>query len=616
MTLTALIAVLIFRFAVAAMSTWEGPVTVTVNELAKEHQDQGLLVLAYAEAKRIASGKEDRIASDAAINWQQKLSDAPSSPSWHVFARELFDAAFPDASFAKKEWNETLKAWRGEYYTDLVKTVPLWLLVFENPPSSEELKSLLMGLDINAETLNDTKIFAVCNTSDSRTPHEVACGTTCINVWPRSALLKKGINLTEYARDLIRRFDAEPLGGTLATLKDTFVETHVVQSGFDTRHLLTDVLSEWITEKGRRQLAITGEYGQGKSTAMLHFCALWAREYLANGALQSRVPMLVELRGKSPAETDILSIWAARYALPAKQVRNLVKAGEAVLIFEGFDELKNAGREYDRHEQFNSLWRLAYPGTKIMFTGRPNFFLDEKEKNRTLRSDITRSASGDAFTEVWQISPLARNEIKDVLNGFSPKLCNSVLAVLDLHPSFLDIISRPSMLPVVATIWDEIEKVYRDGENIDSGTILEYYIQATYRRKEVEVEKKEQFTETAGSADYFLMSREIRHAFTLAVIWRMASTDAKNTISRSAFNEVINETLDDLFKVFQTKGVDKYLTYNIRQFEERFRDETRADKLERISTEVASAGLMVLDPAGGPSNLRLPHKQFYEYRLI
>jgi hypothetical protein len=271
----------------------------------------------------------------------------------------------------------------------------------------------------------------------------------------------------------------------------------------------------------------------------------------------TRVPMLVELRGKSPAETDILSIWAARYALPAKQVRNLVKAGEAVLIFEGFDELKNAGREYDGHEQFNSLWRLAYPGTKIMFTGRPNFFLDEKEKNCTLRSDITRSASGDAFTEAWQISPLARNEIKDVLNGFSPKLCSSVLAVLDLHPSFLDIVSRPSMLPVVATIWDEIEKVYKDGENIDSGTILEYYIQATYRRKEVEVEKEEQLTETAGSADYFLMSREIRHAFTLAVIWRMASTDAKNTISRSEFNEVINETLDDLFKAFQTEEVDK-----------------------------------------------------------
>ena len=52
----------------------------------------------------------------------------------------------------------------------------------------------------------------------------------------------------------------------------------------------------------------------------------------------------------------------------------------------------------------------------------------------------------------------------------------------------------------------------------------------------------------------------------------------------------------------------------LRVFEERY-DKSQADRLERASNEVATAGLFVPDAAGGPSNLRLPHKQYYEYIL-
>ena len=91
--------------------------------------------------------------------------------------------------------------------------------------------------------------------------------------------------------------------------------------------------------------------------------------------------------------------------------------------------------------------------------------------------------------------------------------------------------------------------------------------------------------------------------------------DARNTISRANFDGLISTIYEDVFKVFQKEGAATDVVQKVRAFEERFRDEPRTDRVERISNEIASAGIFVPDPAGGPSNLRLPHKQFYDYLI-
>src|SRR5262249_2590565 len=49
---TVIVAVLIYRFSAKALATWEGPVTINVNELAKRDQDNSLPLLAYTELQR------------------------------------------------------------------------------------------------------------------------------------------------------------------------------------------------------------------------------------------------------------------------------------------------------------------------------------------------------------------------------------------------------------------------------------------------------------------------------------------------------------------------------------------------------------------------------------
>jgi hypothetical protein len=613
--------VLIYKFSVTALRLWDGPVTITVNELAKHDQDNSIALLAFAEARRLLAAKGDPLASEVAINWQQRHSDAPSAPVWHLLARQLFEAAFSEALFSNSGWRDRFQVWIGEIYLSQPQasdTAPLVLFVFEEEPDYPELIKRIDAYTADGASLAGAKVFAIFNCGSLTELRTLQIRTFQVEMWSRQGLLRRGLKFTAYARDLIKRFDKDVLGGTKATLADTFVKAHVMHRASDERKPLEEILDTWISENSRRQLAITGEYGQGKSTAMLEFCVRWAKQYLANPAIAERVPLLIELRGQNPAENDpitFLSGWAARYGLSPTQLYNLVRAGEAILIFEGFDELRNAGRAYDRHEHFNALWRLAYPGTKVIFTGRPNFFLDEKEKNRTLRNDAMSGAAGNPFTELWEIDRLKEDEVRQVVSGFGEALGVSIMAATAAHPAFFEIVSRPSMLPVVATIWDKIALLQQQGHNPTSAVLLELYLQAIYRRKEQEIENDQQVHAAPEGASYLLLPREVREFFSLAIVWKMADTDARNTIGRAAFDGVISQLLDDVFRIFQSEGIRPEIIQKVRAFEERFKDETRGDRLERVSNEVASSGLFVSDPAGGPSNLRLPHKQFYEYLI-
>ena len=309
------------------------------------------------------------------------------------------------------------------------------------------------------------------------------------------------------------------------------------------RRPLSPLIEEWLADNTRRQLAITGEFGQGKSTAMLRLCANWAKAYLQQGTSNGRVPLLIELRGQNPAEerSDLHSCrrgLRASDCLLTTHLQSRVNHGQAIVIFEGFDELRNAGRAYDRHEHFNALWRFAFPGTKVLFTGRPNFFLDEAEKNRTLRNDRSKGAAGNAFTELWELDRLTVEEVRAATRGFGASLGEAIVGAAASNPSFLQIVSRPSMLPVVATIWPDIEMLQKRGHTLTSAVLIDRYLQAIYQRKEVEIETEQRIGRSVEAGNYLVLPREIREAFTSIVVWEMVKEDLRNTIKRDQFDQI------------------------------------------------------------------------------
>ena len=612
---------LIYRFATTVILNWEGPVTLSVADLVKQGQDHSISLLALTEAKRLILLKPDPLVDDVAINWQQNLPEPPSTPDWYLLSRDLFQAAFSEVEIPTKGWRDRYDGWIGHMFigdSHQSEPQPIILLIFEDEPTVSELEKKVDRLVSGGAINPKTKFYALFQNGEMAQGRTIDLANFECEFWSQSALLRRGLRLANYARALINRFEKETLGGTVATLKDTFVSAHVKASNSADRQPLCKILSDWLQDITRRHLAITGEYGQGKSTAMLEFCVQWARRYLADKASNERVPLLIELRGQSPSEVDpvgFLSSWASRYGLQPKQLYNLIKAGEAIVIFEGFDELRNAGRAYDRHEHFNALWRMAFPGSKLIFTGRPNFFIDENEKNRTLRADTLRGAAGNAFTQLWELDRLTNDEIEQVANGFGECLGKAITAATTAHPPFLEIVSRPSMLPVVATIWHTVEELQGKSQSLTSAILLELYLRAIYQRKEDELEKDRRDLGAPLGASYLLLPVEVRELFTQAVVWKMADMGSPNTITRSDFDAVISQVYEDALKIYQKEGARADIVQKIRNFEEKLRYERKTDRLERVSNEIATAGIFVPDPAAGPSNLRFPHKQFYEYMI-
>ena len=486
----------IHKFSSKAIQNWTAPPRVSESVLAENLQENLLLPLAGAQFLLFLRRQGDPIASDHALSWEQRLPLPPKGIEKRILLRDLFLTSVREAHIPDEGWRDTHKLWVGGIHVES-NTTPeqLCLLVFDGPPTEEEVRLRLESAKRVFTNFAGVHFHGVYPATGGPEidPSQVACNGVCVRLASSRNLVFESLDLRHYAREILRRFQQTKAGGTEATLSSSYVELDASsQRGPEETRALSNVLEEWETESSSRHLAITGEFGQGKSTAMLKYCADWAEDFLGNKNYNRRVPLLVELRGHSPSETDPLSFisaWSARYGLLGEQVLNLIKCGEAVVVFEGFDELRNSGRAYDRHQHFNALWRFAYPNTKIVFTGRPNFFLDQHEQNRTLRSSQTEGAVGEAFTETWRLERLNERQINDACREFSPTARTGIQEAIASNPDFLEIMSRPSMLPVVATIWSEIEDLRQSGSDITGALLVERYLQAIYMRKEKELEQ-------------------------------------------------------------------------------------------------------------------------------
>ena len=249
------------------------------------------------------------------------------------------------------------------------------------------------------------------------------------------------------------------------------------------------------------------------------------------------MPLLIELRGKSPrrqAPDQFLAEWGDRYGLRGSALLNLIQSGRATIIFEGFDEVQDAGLRYDRFEQFKALWEFSYPGTKIIFTGRPNFFLDTLERQTLLRASQAASDAGHANSEVFALEFLGREEIAKALSKYLVNTVQEILAQCNSDPAFMEIAKRPSMLPVIGNQWSNIKTELSERGGITSAAIIEYFINFLYARKEADQDKL---------GEYQLLSRELRHYFTQRVAWKMMTERQKNTIDRHQFLQAVGDAV-------------------------------------------------------------------------
>src|SRR5205807_2592999 len=99
-----------------------------------------------------------------------------------------------------------------------------------------------------------------------------------------------------------------------------------------------------------------------------------------------------------------------------------------------------------------TLWRFCYPAAKILITGRPNFFLDDREMRAAL--GIFKSSAAGPYCEALHLEPFSLEQIGYALRAASPKTRNEIVDLASKDEKFREIVSRGSLLYVVSQLWE------------------------------------------------------------------------------------------------------------------------------------------------------------------
>jgi hypothetical protein len=606
---------LLYRLASAEIRSQKLPLNASARELEEPGKVPGVFELAAAHARYRFAGRVDRPLLNPGDDPYQ-LPNLPRKVEWPSLSADLLVQLEPNLQ------RDTFRYIAEKQFYSLVESdvrtpnlAKLWLVLptRECAPYTESLAAF----DAFEGPAPDKAVLCV-NSEDRLDEQIYSPRGSLVRVLSLGALLERTIDLHEYAASLIRRFEQRHVPGTNFTLKDSFVSLKAtpVPPGDQMRPISTpppdeDVLAtlrQWSLTPGVDHLSIIGEFGQGKSTVLLAFCSEWARRWL-DGERGGRIPLLIELRGKSPrrqSQDRFLAEWGDRYGLRGGVLLSLVQSGRATLIFEGFDEVQDAGLRFDRFEQFKALWGFSYPGAKLVFTGRPNFFLDTSERERLLRSSSVARDAGLENTRVLSLNFLSRQEISRALRAYPKRVRLEILAACDRDVAFKDIAKRPSMLPVIANQWSQVKaEVERGG--VTSASIIRYFIDFLYARKEADTE---------GLGEYQLLHRSVRHYFTQRVAWTMASNNLRNTIDADTFVRCIEESYKDIDSEFRAdESSDSAVASSVVKLREMFKSRPFAELIAYVASDVRTNGLLVPDPAGGRDNLYFPHKQYLEFVL-
>lgn len=185
------------------------------------------------------------------------------------------------------------------------------------------------------------------------------------------------INFREYVTQIGSKFDTEGLNQYYITPKDT--------SGND----IEAEIQRWINDPAdSTPRAVLGGYGMGKTSLSLKVTKTYAGSLL--DVTHARIPIYLRL-ADFVAETSVESLICKTFISTFKvehfnyeRFTRLNDAGQLLIIFDGFDEMKHAMPLSAFKRIFQDICKLATKKSKILVLGRPSAFTSENEKAQIL----------------------------------------------------------------------------------------------------------------------------------------------------------------------------------------------------------------------------------------
>ena len=383
-----ILATLVVFFFVHKISTWAREWNGLYTKVGYEALNKGLppsmLVDGLSETVRIIMLRPDHVLSDKkADKDNQLILPKPISViPFHEQVRDLILGKWTEYIISDTDWIEEAKCWRG---MDSSVDMPLLVVCVLN---ENELDIERIRQQVDHDKNNNIKVIVVFESNLQVQNLENRFGDLVkyVTCYSFDEFVLKTLPLERYKLRIEKEFKENRLPNAEFSLSDIFVETKICRQVIsspgklineENSQDLSEFVASWVSASGSQHVALLGDYGQGKSTAALELTYRILHDAEAASKHGNRIPLLIRLTGLSPSTTtleDLLGAWGTSYGLNGRALLALHRAGRTILIFDAFDEMASVANRADRFNHFGALWRYACTDSKIMFTGRPNFF--------------------------------------------------------------------------------------------------------------------------------------------------------------------------------------------------------------------------------------------------
>jgi hypothetical protein len=513
--------------------------------------------------------------------------------AWHIWAARALVLSRRQIHIDEvKDWYPDRYLYIGKYGS---KDSTIGVMCVDDIPSANQLETQISF--IAHEVALPSQLIVAIN----RDGQQDDCSALSVPVQFRfrDQIISELVDFSGYKSYIRARYEVTPVAeGYALKLPDIYVESAAdvkEEQGFLHVENVEEYISQWASENSSRHLAVLGEYGQGKSVLALRIT--YRMLFEENSA---RIPILITLGGRSPrtqSPLGLLAEWAAPLGINPSGLMALHELGRLLLIFDAFDEMDLVGEASLRLDHFRRLWEFSRDrGAKILITGRPNFFLDQFEREAALN---IRAASAEIpFTVPLYLSRFDPTRTARALRSFKPEIGRQIrefLSSRNAPESFKDLVSRPSTLFLVANIW---EKVTTQGnlEKLKSAEVISSFITHSYDR---------QLAKPEAPAFLSLTEREYFNAG--IAIGMRKEAQLSNHLNQDQLRSLIKALLESY-----PEELERFETAANRKrpkLKDRLQNKERL--LETIGNDIRSCGILVTDLSQIDA-LKFAHKSFFE----
>jgi hypothetical protein len=395
-------------------------------------------------------------------------------------------------------------------------------------------------------------------------------GNCDIEVLSLDQLVEKIANFDEYRRSIEIEFKQKKLPDAAFAIADVLAPTRIYL-GLTPRTSSTEeqderqaetppidfenLVLEWLKDQSSaKQLALLGEYGQGKSTAVLALTYKLLCDENMRLNSSNRIPILIRLTGRSPSTArlaELLGAWGAQYNLSGQVLLALHRAGRLLLIFDAFDEMAHVMDRTARFEHFDALWEFASGGTKLLFTGRPNFFLDDEELKEVL--GIAKGSATGPYCEALRVAPFEIEQIERAVNWLQPDKHDALVQAATKSSALREMCCRPSLLYLIAHLWDR-GRLDLQSANVNSAGVVREFISYSLERQ---VQKQKDEASRRPERQFLSLTKSELDYFNSGIAVASLTEGRQNSIPKEVFESRIHELYERIPEASLKPGKDE-----------------------------------------------------------